>query len=97
MSKRESGTYPLRELTSDIDGSQAFETTPEFRADAMAGSWDMATAEIDESIMWTCDDLDDDDLDISITPDLLALLWTKARAYDRIMAVCGQCEGCTCC
>ena len=97
MSKRESGTYPLEELVSDIDGTTAFRPTEEFSHSAMAGSWDMANADIDESIMWTCDDLDDDDdLDIAITPDLLAVLWSKARAYDRIMAVCVHAPRCEC-
>lgn len=97
MSKRESGTYPLEELTSDIDGSQAFRTSAEFQGSAIAGSWDMANAELDESIMWSVEDLDDDDdLDVAISPELLAILWSKARAYDRIMSLCVHAPRCEC-
>jgi hypothetical protein len=95
---RESGTYALEELVSDIDGSTAYQYSDAAVNKAISGSWQAAQTEVDPGIEWIVDDLDDGDLDtdISVSPALLAYLWSKAREYDRIMAVCVHVDRCVC-
>lgn len=94
---RESGTYALEELISDIDGSTAYQYSGDAVDLALSGSWEASQADVDPGIEWVIDDLgEEDDLDIAVSPALLAHLWSKARAYDRIMAVCIHAEACVC-
>ena len=95
---RESGTYTLDELTFDIDGSRAYRYPNTVVSSALSGSWEASQEELDPDIQWVMEDeldaLPDDE--IGISPALLAQLWRKAQAYDRIMAVCVHVDRCVC-
>jgi len=87
MEMRKPGNYTLEELTSDLDGSVAFQYRDDSVIRAMAGSWEGSDADLDPGIRWSVD-LDDDDLEISITPEGLANLVGRARTC------CEACPGC---
>ena len=81
---RNSGTYELEELVSDIDGSTAYRIAdPD-----TAGSWERAKRVPSADIQWTCEDDDEsDDLEISITATALAILVSRAGSH------CPGCPG----
>lgn len=83
---RKAGNYSLTELTSTVDGHKAY-----LVADPdISGSWDRAQLEPSADIQWTADDLDDDDLEISITAEALGDLVRRARDH------CAGCPGSGC-
>jgi hypothetical protein len=62
-----------------------------------ADSWEYSQVPIAEHIEWnvTEDPADMTD-DVSVSPALLGALWSKARAYDALMAVCVHMPRCEC-
>lgn len=83
---RESGVYRLEELMSDTDGSLAYRYQDAAVSSAISGSWEAANVDLDPDIEWTCDDLEDDDLEVSMTVEAYARLVSRARRH---------CEGCS--
>ncbi len=78
------------------DGTTGGKYSGEVIRDAMADSWDSANAEISGDIEWITETDDDPDLQVSISPAMLAELWRKSREYDRIMSLCVHAPRCEC-
>lgn len=88
---RESGTYRLEELVSDLDGTYAYQVPADDQAVAIGGSWDMATADVDHVVDWAVDDHEDgDDLEVSMSVDLYARIMRLA-AIGREYSGCSGC------
>jgi hypothetical protein len=88
---RDPGLYSLEELTSDIDGSVAYQVPEDGRNRAFSGSWDAANADIDAGIRWSCegeDDAEDDGMEVALTVQAYASLVRRARRH------CEACTGC---
>lgn len=90
---RKSGDYTLEELTSDIDGSLAYQVPETGQDAAIAGSWEAANADLDEGIEWICegtDDSDHEDMEVALTVQAYASLVRRARRHCE--ACSGACE-----
>lgn len=83
---REPGNYTLEELTSDIDGSEAYRFSADTVSGLLGDSWESAQEVPNPAIQWTVDDLDDDD-DLSISLEAYASLVNRARTH------CPGCDG----
>lgn len=74
------------------DGTSGYQYPENERRNAAAGSWDMATRDVDPGISWECDDLDEPDSDELI----LVEAGTLAELY-RLARVGAQYAGCSTC
>lgn len=75
------------------DGTTGYAYSGESVTESMAGSWDMANADVASDIEWSCDDLDDDGLDYnSIMIDAVTL-----AELMRLAAIGARYAGCTGC
>lgn len=85
----------IEELRMTRDGSRAYRYSDSDVSQAMAGSWEWANAEAPD-MAWVAEpDLDVED-DVIISGAVLDVLWSKAREYDRIMALCVHLPRCEC-
>lgn len=86
----------IEELTFKKDGSQAYRYSDDDVRVSMASSWELANCEPASEITWEADTEEDDDLDVAVSVAYLDMLLSKARAYDRIMALCVHAPRCEC-
>jgi hypothetical protein len=85
---------PVNTLVFD-DGSHGYRYTDEQVMNHCADSWEYSQVPIAEHIEWNVtDDPADMTDDVSVSPALLGALWSKARAYDALMASGGCTGGC---
>jgi len=88
--------HALNTLVFD-DGSHGYRYSDEQVMDHCADSWEYANAPVTDNIEWTVED-DPADMtdDVSVSPALLGALWSKARAYDKLLALCVHVPRCEC-
>lgn len=86
----------VEELTMDRDGSKAYRYADSAVSSAMAQSWNSATTDVESDISWVVEDETEDAQEVVITVAALDVLWSKAREYDRLAAVCVHMPCCEC-
>lgn len=86
-SRIKEGTHPLA-VSEYVDDAGMHNG---FRVDVPgAGSWESATAEIPDDLVWECEPDDgSDDLEVALTLEAYASLVVRARTH------CPSCDGCT--